>query len=63
MVTNGMKQAVAEDVIEYVGLYNCSLEDAVVDIYYSMASEAYGDSSLTEGDISEILSLVKTEGL
>jgi len=58
MVTNGMKQAVAEDVIEYAGLYKCSLEDAVVDIYYSMASEDYGDSSLTEEDISEILSLV-----
>jgi len=58
MISKGMKEAVAEDVMEYVDLYKCSLEDAVVDIYYSMASEAYGDSSLTEEDVAEILAMV-----
>lgn len=58
MVSNGMKQAVADDVLEYVSLYECSFEDAITDIYYSIADEAYGDSYLTEDDIKEIISLV-----
>jgi hypothetical protein len=56
MISKGIKEAVAEDVMEYVSTYNCSIEDAIVDIYYSIAEEG---PSLTDDAFTEILAMVK----